>query len=43
MAVEAVAVFGGYEDKTSHPRGPEPAKRLIVRGSAVFGGVEVKN
>lgn len=43
VSVEGVAIFGGYEDKTSHPRGPEPAKRLIVRGFAIFGGVEVKN
>ena len=43
VSVEGVAIFGGYEDKTSHPRGPEPAKRLIVRGAAIFGGVEVKN
>ncbi len=43
VSVEGVAVFGGYEDKTSHPRAGEPAKRLIVRGFALFGGVEVKN
>ena len=43
VSVEGLALFGGYEDKTSHPRGPEPAKRLIVRGFAIFGGVEVKN
>jgi predicted membrane protein len=43
VSVEGVAIFGGYEDKTSHPRGPEPAKRLVVRGFAIFGGVLVKN
>ncbi len=43
VSVEGVALFGGYEDKTSHPREKEAAKRLIVRGFAIFGGVEVKN
>jgi len=43
VSVEGVAIFGGYEDKTSHPREGAAAKRLIVRGFAIFGGVEVKN
>ncbi|MBI4875679.1 MAG: hypothetical protein HY822_13680 [Acidobacteria bacterium] len=43
VVVEGVAFFGGYEDKTQHPREGETAKRLIVRGFAIFGGVEVKN
>ncbi len=34
-------VLGGYEDKTASA--PENAPRLIVRGSAIMGGVEVKN
>lgn len=45
VAVQGVAVFGGYEDKTLSPKldpGVEP-KRLIIRGYAIFGGVEVKN
>jgi len=43
--VQGVGVFGGYADETSHPRPVEApaAKRLIVRGGAVFGGVEVRN
>jgi predicted membrane protein len=43
VSVEGVALFGGYEDKTSHPRETEAAQRLIVRGFAIFGGVVVKN
>ena len=43
VSVEGVAIFGGYEDKTSHPREGAAAKRLVVRGFAIFGGVEVKN
>jgi len=43
--VQGQGVFGGFADNTRHPdpsRTPNP-KRLIVKGSAVFGGVEVKN
>jgi predicted membrane protein len=43
LSVEGAAVFGGYEDKTSHPREGDATKRLVVRGLALFGGVEVKN
>jgi len=34
-------ILGGYEDKTSSA--PEGAPRLIVRGSAIMGGVEVRH
>ena len=43
--VQGVGVFGGYGDETTQPNQtliPNP-KRLIVKGAAVFGGVEVKN
>jgi len=43
--VQGQGVFGGFADNTRQPdasRTPNP-KRLFVRGSAVFGGVEVKN
>ena len=43
VAIEGVAIFGGYEDKTSHPREEQAPRRLIVRGFAILGGVEVKN
>ncbi len=39
------AVFGGFEDRTFPPR-PEPGVEpptLMIRGAAVFGGIEVKN
>ena len=44
VIVEGTGVFGGYEDSTIHnvPSG-QPVKTLVVRGAAVFGGVEVKN
>jgi predicted membrane protein len=39
------AVLGGISDKTRHPRGEDlaRAKRLIITGSAVFSGIEIKN
>lgn len=45
VRVRGVGIFGGYGDHTRHPRPdevPNP-KRLVVRGVAMFGGVEVKN
>jgi len=38
-------LFGGYDDETAPPRESTGAKRprLIISGSAVFGGVSVKN
>jgi predicted membrane protein len=39
------AVFGGFDDRTFPPR-PEPGVEpptLLIRGAAVFGGIEVKN
>jgi predicted membrane protein len=39
------AVFGGFDDRTFPPR-PEPGVEpptLVIRGAAVFGGIEVKN
>jgi predicted membrane protein len=38
-------IFGGYEDKTAHMQ-PVPGltlKTLYLRGTAAFGGIEVKN
>ncbi len=43
--VQGVGVFGGYQDETTQPNQsliPNP-KRIIVKGAAVFGAVEVKN
>ena len=38
-------IFGGFDDKSRHPQpDPEhPPKRLLVRGTVIFGGVEVRN
>jgi predicted membrane protein len=43
-AVEGVGIFGGFGDNTLQPDPRAPGvKRLIVRGAAIFGGVDVKN
>ena len=44
VSVEGLGVFGGYVDKTRHvPRADRPVKTVVVRGAAVFGGIEVKS
>jgi predicted membrane protein len=45
VMAHGVPVFGGYSDETHQPSPAEApsAKRLLVRGFAVFGGVVVKN
>jgi hypothetical protein len=41
---QVVAIFGGVENKSAQPNTDMPGvKRLYIKGSAVFGGVEVKN
>jgi len=43
--VQGVGVFGAFQDETTQPNvaiNPNP-KRLIIKGGAVFGAVEVKN
>jgi LiaF transmembrane domain len=45
VVMRGTGVFGGYGDETTHPDPriyPNP-KRLIIKGGAVFGGVNVKN
>ncbi len=41
---EVTAVFGGIEDKRSINNAmPDPAKTMILKGTCVFGGIEVSN
>jgi hypothetical protein len=41
---EAVAIFGGVEDKRSIPHIPQvPNKTLILQGFSMFGGLEIKS
>ena len=43
--VQGSGIFGGFESNSVHldPGQVPNMKQLIVRGSAVFGGVEIKN
>ena len=42
--VQGVGIFGGFGDSTLQPDPRDPGvKKLIVKGGAIFGGVEVKN
>jgi hypothetical protein len=45
VVMRGVGVFGAYEDKTRHfqPDPSKPTKTLVVKGVAMFGGIEVKN
>jgi predicted membrane protein len=44
VASRGAAVFGEYSDRTVHTQPPGPgAKRLVVKGGAVFGSVVIKN
>lgn len=40
---QGTGLLGAFEDKTRHRPEVDPPKRLLVRGFAVFGGVELKN
>ncbi len=41
VVLEGTPILGGFEEKTATP--PDNSKRLIIRGYAVMGGVDVRN
>ncbi len=41
IIIEGFPFMGGYEDKTRPPK--TSTKRLVIKGIAVMGGVEIKN
>ena len=45
VVMETTGIFGGFEDKSRHyqPDAAQPFKTIVIRGSAVFGGVVVSN
>ncbi len=47
VVFQGQSIFGGYSDETRPPLadalGTAPRKTLILRGKAVFGGINVKN
>ena len=40
---EVSAIFAGFEDKRQQPAVINPEKVLILSGTSVFGGIELKN
>ena len=40
---EMVAIFGGIEDKRLQPNEPNPDKVLIIEGTSLFGGIDVRS
>jgi predicted membrane protein len=41
VVLHGTPIMGGFDEKTASP--PDNSKRLIVRGYAIMGGVEVRN
>jgi hypothetical protein len=41
--MRGTGIFGGMSDRTIHPPAGLATKRLIVKGAAMFGGVDVRN
>jgi predicted membrane protein len=41
VVLHGTPIMGGFDEKTAAP--PDNSKRLIVRGYAIMGGVEVRN
>jgi hypothetical protein len=42
VELKGIPIMGAFEDNTRHPVGG-PVQRLVVKGVAIMGGVEVKN
>ena len=41
---DVTAIFGGIEDKRSmNTTPPDPSKVLVIKGTCLFGGIEVAN
>jgi predicted membrane protein len=41
VVLEGTPILGGFDEKTATP--PDNRKRLVVRGYAIMGGVEIRN
>lgn len=41
VVLQGTPIMGGFEEKTATP--PDASKRLIIKGYAIMGGVEVRN
>jgi predicted membrane protein len=42
VSLQGVPILGGFDDKSILPSDPQ-AKRLVIKGTAVMGGVEITN
>jgi predicted membrane protein len=40
---EVTALFAGFEDKRQQPTASNPEKVLIIDGTSIFGGIELRN
>jgi predicted membrane protein len=40
---DMVAIFGGIEDKRLQPNEPNPEKMLIIEGTSIFGGIDIRS
>jgi len=45
VEVKGMGIFGAYDDKSRQlpPDPSRPSKKLVVKGVAMFGGIEIKN
>ena len=45
VVMKGVAIFGAFEDKTTHPKADPNVKipELVITGAAMFAGVNAKN
>lgn len=43
VVTSGVPIFAGFDNKTKDEELPVGAPRLVVRGTAIFGGVEIKH
>ena len=45
VSAQGAGIFGAYEDKTRHlqPDPTKPSKILVIKGVAMFGGIEIRN
>lgn len=41
VELEGTPILGGFDEKTMEPK--DSSKRLVVRGTAIMGGVEIRN
>lgn len=43
VQIDAVNIFGGIDDKRQLPSAQDPSKTLVIDGTVIFGGIEIKS